>query len=296
MMRKLLMPVLAILAFVVFQSVIIVQEGQRGIMLRFNKVQRDADNKVVIYSPGLHFKIPMIDQLKTLNAKIQTLDGQEDRFVTVEKKDLLVDSYVKWKISDFGQFYTATGGDYQKAADLLRRKVNDRLRSEIGSRTIKDIVSGSRGELMAGAQKALNAGEDGAEKLGIEVVDVRVKQINLPNEVSSSIYQRMQAERAAVAREHRSQGEEKAEFIRADVDKKVILILANANKTAEELKGQGDAEAAKIYADAFSKAPEFYSFIRSLKAYEESFAEGKNNMMLLKPDSSFFRFMQVPAK
>ncbi|MDO4697126.1 MAG: protease modulator HflC [Pasteurellaceae bacterium] len=295
-MRKLLMPVLAILAFVVFQSVIIVQEGQRGIMLRFNKVQRDADNKVVIYSPGLHFKIPMIDQLKTLNAKIQTLDGQEDRFVTVEKKDLLVDSYVKWKISDFGQFYTATGGDYQKAADLLRRKVNDRLRSEIGSRTIKDIVSGSRGELMAGAQKALNAGEDGAEKLGIEVVDVRVKQINLPNEVSSSIYQRMQAERAAVAREHRSQGEEKAEFIRADVDKKVILILANANKTAEELKGQGDAEAAKIYADAFSKAPEFYSFIRSLKAYEESFAEGKNNMMLLKPDSSFFRFMQVPAK
>lgn len=294
-MRKLLMPVLVVLAFVVFQSVIIVQEGQRGIMLRFNKVQRDADSKVVIYEPGLHFKVPVIDQLKTLNAKIQTLDGQEDRFVTVEKKDLLVDSYVKWKISDFGQFYTATGGDYQKAADLLRRKVNDRLRSEIGSRTIKDIVSGSRGELMAGAQKALNAGEDGAEKLGIEVVDVRVKQINLPNEVSSSIYQRMQAERAAVAREHRSQGEEKAEFIRADVDKRVILILANANKTAEELKGQGDAEAAKIYADAFSKAPEFYSFIRSLKAYEESFAEGKNNMMLLKPDSSFFRFMQVPT-
>ena len=293
-MRKLLLPVLAVIAFVVYQSVIVVQEGQRGIMLRFNKVHRDADNKVVVYSPGLHFKVPVIDQLKTLDARIQTLDGQEDRFVTVEKKDLLVDSYVKWKIGDFGQFYTATGGDYQKAADLLRRKVNDRLRSEIGSRTIKDIVSGSRGELMAGAQKALNSGEDGAEKLGIEVVDVRVKQINLPNEVSSSIYQRMQAERAAVAREHRSQGEEKAEFIRADVDKKVILILANANKTAEELKGQGDAEAAKIYADAFSQAPEFYSFVRSLKAYEASFAEGKNNMMLLKPDSEFFRFMKAP--
>lgn len=293
-MRKLLLPVLAVIAFVIYQSVIVVQEGQRGIMLRFNKVHRDADNKVVVYSPGLHFKVPVIDQLKTLDARIQTLDGQEDRFVTVEKKDLLVDSYVKWKIGDFGQFYTATGGDYQKAADLLRRKVNDRLRSEIGSRTIKDIVSGSRGELMAGAQKALNSGEDGAEKLGIEVVDVRVKQINLPNEVSSSIYQRMQAERAAVAREHRSQGEEKAEFIRADVDKKVILILANANKTAEELKGQGDAEAAKIYADAFSQAPEFYSFVRSLKAYEASFAGGKNNMMLLKPDSEFFRFMKAP--
>ncbi|MGX2947922.1 protease modulator HflC [Frederiksenia canicola] len=295
-MRKLLFPILAVVAFVLFQSIIVVQEGQRGIMLRFNKVHRDADNKVVVYEPGLHFKVPMIDQLKTLSARIQTLDGQEDRFVTVEKKDLLVDSYVKWKISDFGQFYTATGGDYQKASDLLRRKVNDRLRSEIGSRTIKDIVSGSRGELMAGAQKALNAGEDGAEKLGIEVVDVRVKQINLPNEVSSSIYQRMQAERAAVAREHRSQGEEKAEFIRADVDRKVVLILANANKTSEELKGQGDAQAAKIYADAFNQEPEFYRFIRSLKAYEESFAEGKNNMMLLKPDSQFFRFMQAPTK
>ena len=285
-MRKLLLPVLVVIAFVLFQSVIVVQEGQRGIMLRFNKVHRDADNKVIIYEPGLHFKVPVIDQLKTLDARIQTLDGQEDRFVTVEKKDLLVDSYVKWRISDFGQFYTSTGG----------RKVNDRLRSEIGSRTIKDIVSGSRGELMAGAQKALNAGEDGAERLGIEVVDVRVKQINLPNEVSSSIYQRMQAERAAVAREHRSQGEEKAEFIRADVDRKVVLILANANKTAEELKGQGDAEAAKIYADAFKQEPEFYSFVRSLKAYEESFAAGSNNMMLLKPDSEFFRFMKAPTK
>ncbi len=295
-MRKLLLPVLAVIAFVLFQSVIVVQEGQRGIMLRFNKVHRDADNKVIIYEPGLHFKVPVIDQLKTLDARIQTLDGQEDRFVTVEKKDLLVDSYVKWRISDFGQFYNSTGGDYQKASDLLRRKVNDRLRSEIGSRTIKDIVSGSRGELMAGAQKALNAGEDGAERLGIEVVDVRVKQINLPNEVSSSIYQRMQAERAAVAREHRSQGEEKAEFIRADVDRKVVLILANANKTAEELKGQGDAEAAKIYADAFKQEPEFYSFVRSLKAYEESFAAGSNNMMLLKPDSEFFRFMKAPTK
>lgn len=295
-MRKLLSPLLAVLLFVAYQTIIVVQEGQRGIMLRFNKVHRDVENKVVVYEPGLHFKLPIIDQLKTLDARIQTLDGQEDRFVTVEKKDLLVDSYVKWRISDFGQFYTSTGGDFQKASDLLRRKVNDRLRSEIGSRTIKDIVSGSRGELMAGAQKALNDGDDGAERLGIEVVDVRVKQINLPNEVSSSIYQRMQAERAAVAREHRSQGEEKAEIIRAETDKKVILILANANKSAEELKGQGDAEAAQIYTQAYQQAPEFYSFLRSLKAYEESFAEGKNNMMLLKPDSEFFRFMKAPTK
>ncbi|WP_301098613.1 protease modulator HflC [Otariodibacter sp.] len=295
-MRRFLFPIIIVIAFILFQLIIVVQEGQRGIMLRFNKVQRDSDNKVVVYEPGLHFKIPFVEQLKVLDARIQTLDGQEDRFVTVEKKDLLVDSYVKWKISDFGQFYTSTGGDYLKASDLLRRKVNDRLRSEIGSRTIKDIVSGSRGELMAGAQKSLNTGEDGTERLGIEVVDVRVKQINLPNEVSSSIYQRMQAERAAVAREHRSQGEEKAEFIRAEVDKKVTLILATANKKSDELRGAGDAEAAKIYADAFNQEPEFYSFVRSLKAYEESFAEGKNNLMILKPDSGFFRFMKAPTE
>ena len=294
-MRKLLLPVLAVVAFVLFQSMTIVPEGGRGIMLRFNKVHRDTEQKVVIYTPGLHFKVPFMDSLKVLDARIQTLDGKEDRFVTVEKKDLLVDSYVKWRISDFGQFYTSTGGDYQKASDLLRRKVNDRLRSEIGSRTIKDIVSGSRGELMAGAQKALNAGEDGAEKLGIEVVDVRVKQINLPNEVSSSIYQRMRAERDAVAREHRSQGKEKAAFIQADVDRKVILILANANKAAQELRGNGDAAAAKLYSQAFAQEPQFYSFIRSLKAYESSF-EGSDNMMILKPDSDFFRFMQAPKK
>ena len=234
--------------------------------------------------------------IKVLDARIRTLDGSATRFVTVEKKDLLVDSYVKWKISDFGRFYTATGGgDYNQASSLLSRKVNDRLRSEIGTRTIKDIVSGTRGELMAGAKKALNSGQDSTSELGIEVVDVRVKQINLPDEVSSSIYQRMRAERDAVAREHRSQGKEKAAFIQADVDRKVTLILANANKTAQELRGNGDAAAAKLYSQAFAQEPQFYSFIRSLKAYESSF-EGSGNMMILKPDSDFFRFMQAPKK
>ncbi|MBP4133697.1 protease modulator HflC [Gallibacterium anatis] len=293
-MRKFLIPVLVVIAVIVYASIIVVPEGTRGIMLRFGKVQRDADNKVVVYSPGLHFKIPFIDGINILNARIQTLDGQADRFVTVEKKDLLVDSYVKWRIADFGKFYTSTGGgDYLRADSLLRRKVNDRLRSEIGSRTIKDIVSGTRGELMLDAKKALNTGAESTSELGIEVVDVRIKQINLPVEVSSSIYQRMRAERDAVAREHRSQGREKAAFIQADVDRKVTVILANANKTAQELRGEGDAVAAKIYADSFGQAPEFYNFIRSLKAYEKSFAQS-DNMMILKPDSEFFQFMQRP--
>lgn len=210
-MRRFLLPVIFVIAAVVYSSIVVVTEGTRGIMLRFNKVQRDADNKVVVYEPGLHFKVPLIDSIKVLDARIRTLDGSATRFVTVEKKkDLLVDSYVKWKISDFGRFYTSTGGgDYAQAANLLSRKVNDRLRSEIGSRTIKDIVSGTRGELMEGA-KALSSGQDSTAELGIEVIDVRVKQINLPDEVSSSIYQRMRAERDAVAREHRSQGKEKS--------------------------------------------------------------------------------------
>lgn len=294
MMRKFVIPILAVIAVIVYASIIVVPEGTRGIMLRFSKVQRDADNKVVVYSPGLHFKIPFIDGIKILNARIQTLDGQADRFVTVEKKDLLVDSYVKWRIADFGKFYTSTGGgDYLRADSLLRRKVNDRLRSEIGSRTIKDIVSGTRGELMLDAKKALNTGAESTSELGIEVVDVRIKQINLPVEVSSSIYQRMRAERDAVAREHRSQGREKAAFIQADVDRKVTVILANANRKAQELRGEGDAVAAKVYADSFGQAPEFYNFIRSLKAYEKSFAQS-DNMMILKPDSEFFQFMQRP--
>ncbi|MFZ7187799.1 protease modulator HflC [Avibacterium avium] len=293
-MRKILTPVLLVLLAVIYSSLVIVDEGTRGIMLRFGKVHRDTDNKVVVYEPGLHLKIPFIDSMKVLDARIRTLDGAPDRFVTVEKKDLLVDSYVKWRISDFGRFFTATGGgDYTQASNLLRRKVNDRLRSEVGSRTIKDIVSGTRGELMVGARKALNTGQDSTSELGIEVVDVRVKQINLPDEVSSSIYQRMRAERDAVAREHRSQGKEKAAFIQADVDRKVTVILATANKTAQELRGNGDAAAAKLYADAFAQEPEFYSFVRSMKAYEKSFAES-NNMLILKPDSDFFRFMQAP--
>ena len=152
-MRKFVLPIIFIMIAVVYSSIVVVTEGTRGIMLRFGKVQRDADNKVAIYNPGLHFKIPFIDNIKVLDARLQTLDGQADRFVTVEKKDLLVDSYVKWRINDFGRFFTSTGGgDYAQAANLLRRKVNDRLRSEIGSRTIKDIVSGTRGELMEGAK------------------------------------------------------------------------------------------------------------------------------------------------
>lgn len=293
-MRKYLPVIIVVLLALIYSSLVVIQEGTRGIMLRFGKVQRDAEHKVVVYQPGLHFKVPFIETMKVLDARIRTLDGTADRFVTVEKKDLLVDSYVKWRISDFGRFYTATsGGNYSIASSLLRRKVNDRLRSEIGSRTIQDIVSGTRGELMTGAKKALSTGADSTSDLGIQVIDLRVKQINLPDEVSSSIYQRMRAERDAVAREHRSEGKEKAAFIQADVDRKVTVILATASKKAQDLRGEGDATAAKLYTDAFAKYPDFFSFIRSMQAYEKSFATS-DNMMILQPNSEFFRYMQAP--
>ncbi|MGL5533138.1 MAG: protease modulator HflC [Plesiomonas shigelloides] len=293
-MKKFIIPAVIVAVLLGSSSLFVVKEGERGIVLRFGKVKRDGQDVVQVYNPGLHLKMPFIDSVKLLDARVQTMDDQADRFVTAEKKDLIVDSYVKWGIKDFGGYYLATGGGNMLQAEaLLKRKISDRLRSEIGSRTIKDIVSGSRGELMDDARTALNTGADSTADLGIEVVDVRVKQINLPAEVSNSIYQRMRAERTAVAREHRSQGREQAEIIRADVDRRVTVMQAEAESKSRTLRGQGDATAAKIYADAYSKDPEFYSFIRSLKAYENSF-RGKQDLLVIKPGSDFFQYMQSP--
>ncbi|MGL5799766.1 MAG: protease modulator HflC [Plesiomonas sp.] len=293
-MNKFVIPAVIVAVLIGSSSLFVVPEGERGIMLRFGKVKRDSQDVVQVYNPGLHLKAPFFDSVKMLDARVQTMDDQADRFVTAEKKDLIVDSYVKWKIQDFGRYYLSTGGgNMQQAEALLKRKISDRLRSEIGSRTIKDIVSGSRGELMDDARNSLNTGADSASDLGIEVVDVRVKQINLPAEVSNSIYQRMRAERNAVAREHRSQGREQAEILKADVDRRVTVMQAEAESKARSMRGEGDATAAKIYADAYNKDPEFYAFIRSLKAYENSF-RGKQDMMVLKPDSDFFKYMKTP--
>ena len=243
-----------------------------------------------MYQPGLHFKVPLIDEVRKLDSRIQTMDAQADRFVTSEKKDLIIDSYVKWRIEDFAKFFLATGGGNRVQAEaLLKRKINNGLRSEIGGRTIKDIVSGERTEVM---EKALLSSASSSE-LGIKVVDVRIKQINLPLEVSNSIYQRMRAERNAVAREHRSQGREKAEFIRADIDRRVTVMLANAERQARQLRGEGDAEATRIYADTYKKNPEFFSFLRSMEAYRKSF-ENSGGVMVLKPDNEFFRYYRNP--
>lgn len=292
-MRKGLLVIVALIAIVFYASVFEVVEGERGIVLQFGKVKREQGTELpTLYGPGLHFKVPMIDQVRKLDARLQTLDDQADRFITSEKKDLIIDSYVKWRIDNFATYYLATGGGNRlQAENLLRRRINNSLRSEIGNLTISEIVSGKRGEVMEAALR--NQLESSAD-LGITVVDVRIKQINLPTEISNSIYQRMRAERTAVAREHRSQGREQAEIIKAKADRDVTVMIAEAQRNSRTLRGEGDASAATIYADAYSADPEFFSFIRSLEAYRKSFEQG-GDLMVLKPDGDFFRFLKDPS-
>ncbi|MEH6452661.1 MAG: protease modulator HflC [Psychromonas sp.] len=284
MNKLLIIPIALFLMFI--SSAFVVSEGQHGIVMQFSKVKRDSEGQPVAYPPGLHFKVPFIDSVRTMDTRIQTLDDQADRFVTSEKKDLIIDSYVKWQIEDLAVYYLATGGNKMQAEALLKRKINNGLRNEIGSLTIKDIVSGQRGQLMETALKRMAR----SSELGIKVVDVRIKKINLPDEISSSIYQRMRAERLAVAKEHRSQGQEQSEVIRANIDRKVSIMLAEANKESLQIRGDGDAQSSKIYADSYSQDPEFFAFLRSMEAYKKSFS-GKDDVMVLSPDSDFFKYM-----
>ncbi|RJX65019.1 protease modulator HflC [Vibrio sinensis] len=327
-MRKLMIPVLVVALALMLMSMFVIPEGERGIVIRFGRVLKDNNEIARIYEPGLHFKMPLFDSVKTLDARIQTMDGRSDRFVTSEKKDVIIDTYVKWRIEDFGQYYLATGGGNTLTAEtLLERKVTDLLRSEIGSREIKQIVSGPRnkdvlpadgnidnvatteaakealeidGERDVIMSNVLNGSRQSAmDDLGVQIVDFRMKKINLPDNISDSIYKRMRAERESVARKFRSQGREKAEVIRAQAELEVATVLAEADKTARVTRGTADAEAARTYSDAYSKDPEFFSFLRSLRAYEKSFSE-KSDILVLDPNSEFFQYMNnskgLPAK
>ncbi|MFT6899138.1 MAG: membrane protease subunit HflC [Paraglaciecola sp.] len=287
-MKNFILVIIIALGALVFSSLFVIKEGDRAIVIQFGKVQRDSETtQTVVFEPGLHFKLPFIDRVVKLDARIQTLDEVADRFVTSEKKDLIVDLYVKWRIRDFAKYYLATGGFKDNAEILLQQKVNNGLRSEFGTRTISEIVSGERSELM---DEAMAQAADSSDQLGIEIVDVRVKQINLPIEVRNYIFQRMRTERDAVAREHRSEGKEKAEFIKAEMDAKVTVMLADAERNARKLRGEGDAQAAQIYANTYTKDPEFYNFLRSMDAYKTSFSS-KQDVLVIEPDSDFFKYM-----
>lgn len=236
--------------------------------------------------PGLHFKIPFVNNVRKYDGRILTLDVDPERFLTVEKKNVIVDSFVMWRIADVGRYYTAVLGDERHAGQRIEQIIKDGMRGQFSKRTIHEVVSGERDQIMR--DLTVDANQQAAA-IGIEVVDVRVKRVDLPAEVSNSVYRRMQAERARVAKEFRSQGAEEAEKIRADADRQRQVLIANAYREAEQVRGQGDARAAEIYAEAYGKDEEFYSFYRSLQAYQQSFLQG-HDVMLLQPDSEFFEY------
>ena len=272
----------AVLAGIVYASTFVVSEWQTAIKLQLGEIKGDP------YGPGLHFKIPVINNIKTFDRRIHTLDSRPQRFLTVEKKDVIVDSYAKWRIDSPAQYFRSTGGDPDRTARLLSERINTSLRNEFGNRTIQEVVSEDRKELMTKLTKGVDLN---AKELGVEVVDVRIKKIDLPPEVSESVYQRMRAERERVARDLRAKGSEAAERIRADADRQHTVILADAYKESEERRGEGDAKASEIYANAYSKDEGFYSFYRSLSAYRQSFGSG-TDVMVLQPESDFFRYFK----
>jgi membrane protease subunit HflC len=274
---------LVVVVIAVNSTLYIVSEFERGVKLRFGKLI-EAD-----IQPGLHVKIPFVDDVRIFDARVLTVDAQPASFFTIEKKRLIVDSYAKWRIANVETYYKATGGVESVAHNRLANRVNTGLRNQFGTRTLHEVVSGERDLLMKNITDDLN--RTVLDSLGIEVIDVRVKRIDLPQEVSGPVFRRMTAEREKEARELRSTGKEKAEKIRAAADRERTIELANAYRDSEELRGEGDAEAAKIYASAYQKDPEFYSFVRSLNAYKNSFSN-KGDIMLVEPDSDFFKYLK----
>ena len=275
--------ILAAVIAVLGTSIFTVDQRQYAIVFQLGEV-RD-----VISDPGLYFKWPLIQNVRYFDKRILTLDSAEpERYITSEKKNVLVDSFVKWRIVDPRLYYVSVAGDEARAKTRLSQTVNAGLREEFGKRTVHDVVSGERDKIME--QMRQKADLD-ARKIGIQIVDVRVKRVDLPSEVSESVYRRMEAERKRVANELRSEGSAEAEKIRADADRQREVIVAEAYRDAQKLKGDGDAKAAATYAQAFNQNPEFYAFYRSLEAYRNSF-KGKSDIIVVEPNSDFFKYMK----
>ena len=264
-------------------SLFVVKQTERAVMLQFGEiVQADIQ-------PGIHVKIPWVNSVRKFDGRILTEDSPQQRFLTLEQKFLEVDSFAKWRIKDVRQFYVSTGGDIAIAGSRLAERINDGLRDQIGARNLQEVVAGERDQLMLALTVELN--ESTVSDLGLEVIDVRVKRIDLPDDVRQSVYDRMITERNREAQDHRSRGEELAIGIRADAERQAIIYGAEAYRDAEQIRGQGDAQATGIYADAYNKDPEFYAFTRSLNAYRKTFSS-KADVLLLDPDSDFFRYLK----
>jgi membrane protease subunit HflC len=280
---RFLMPVLVSIALLGYFSVYRVYQWEQAIVFKFREIEYSTND------PGLHLMIPWVNTVQKFETRLLNFDQEPQRFLTSEKKDVIVDYYVKWRISHVENFYRATrGGDIDYANGLLGQRINRALRDEFGRRTVQEVVAGVRGEILDIVQPTTDMVQS---ELGIEVVDVRTKRIDLPEEVSSSVYDRMRAERTRVAKDFRARGGEASERIKANADREREIILANAYKDAETIRGEGDAQATEIYASAYGKNPDFYSFYRSLNAYQNSF-QGNNDILLLKPDSDFFKYFR----
>jgi membrane protease subunit HflC len=283
-LKNLIIIVIAIaIIFLATDSVYRVHETERAILLRFGAVSQ-AD-----VGPGLHFKMPIAEDVKIADGRVLTLDSDPETYFTLEKKPLIVDSFVKWRISDVEAYYKATSFIEGSGDRLLQERVNEGLRNQISRRDMHEVVSGERDLLMLELLTTLNAVTN--DEFGIEVVDVRVKRIDLPTDVSSSVYDRMNSERQIEARQYRAQGLELALGIRADAERQSVVIEANAYKQSEQIRGEGDAGSARIYADAFNKDPEFYAFYRSINAYANVF-NNKGDMLVVDPNSEFFRYLK----
>ncbi len=278
--------IIAVIAFIIMSSTYKVDQRETAIKFRFKEI---VETNI---EPGLHIKIPFIDTIKKFNRQILTLDAKPDRFLTNEKKYVKVDFFVKWRILDASTFYRATRGDISRAQNRLEGIMKDGLRNEFSKRTILEAISGERGKIMTSLRSKSNTD---AKELGIEIVDARVSQIDFPETVSESVFERMRSERKRVAQDFRSRGKEEAEKIRAAADREATIIVANAYSKGEQMRGEGDAKSAAIYADAYSKDAEFYSFYRSLSAYKKAFANS-GDMMVIEPDSDFFRYFKNKLK
>ena len=279
---KIVVPLAALL---LWASVFTVDERQKAILFQFGEIIKSD------FEPGIHFKIPFINNVRKFDNRILTIDQKPERFLTSEKKDLIVDSYVKWRITDVVQYYKTTQGDELVAGRLLYENINNGLRNEFGKRTIQEVISGDRTQIM-GLMTA--QASERAKTLGIEVVDVRVKKVDYPERVSNSVYLRMRAEREREARDFRSKGHEASERIQADADRQRSVLLAEAYRDSEIVRGEGDARATEIYAEAYGKNEEFYKFYRSLTAYQNTFSN-TGDVILLEPDSEFFRYFKNPT-
>jgi modulator of FtsH protease HflC len=279
--------IIATILVILTMSIFTVDQRQFAVVFQLGEVKR------AISEPGLYFKIPMVQNVRYFEKRIITLDnGEPERFITSEKKNVLVDSYIKWRIVDPQLYYISVGGDESRAKIRLNQTVNAGLREEFGKRTVHDVVSGEREMVMT--QMREKADVD-ARKIGVQIVDVRLKRVELPTEVSEAVYRRMEAERKRVANELRSEGFAEAEKIRADADRQREIIIAQAYSESQKIKGEGDAKASNTYAQAFGQNPEFYSFYRSLEAYRGSF-KTKNDILVIEPNSEFFKYMKSTGR